>query len=41
MDFSNHRDGCMVFIRFSFFLLYSVRTVTALETKRLREFEEI
>jgi hypothetical protein len=40
MDFSNHRDGCMVF--YPVFLLSPLqRTVTALETKRLREFEEI
>jgi hypothetical protein len=34
MDFLNHREGGMVSIRFSSFLLYR-------NFKRLREFEEI
>jgi hypothetical protein len=43
MDFSNHREGGMVFyIRFSSFLLYSAQSLNRKNiSKRLREFKEI
>jgi hypothetical protein len=40
MDFLNHREGGMVSIRFSSFLLYNVQQLNWRNCKRLREFED-